>query len=144
MREIKFRVFSKEQNKFLKIRDFIEKSLQYQFNGVAGYRDICISSYRISENGEFHSTLIHSGNRFKIEQFTGIYDKHGTEIYEGDIVKFDDGEIAEVVFFCGAFMTKLKKGECVRIDYDAKPIWKDGEIIGNIHENSELLGGQND
>lgn len=142
MREIKFRVFDKKQNKFLKVRDFIDEARQFQFNGVAGYRAIGVLAYRISENGELHSQLFYAGNRFKIEQFTGLYDKHGTEIYEGDIVNFkglfdiDKCENVEIVFDKGEFCIKWNGSIChnlLALNIDSI------EVIGNIHENSELL-----
>jgi len=152
MRQIKFRIWDNTNKCFVsnttKINPnadttnciFREKEAQGNFLGlVFGYDD---NPVIFSEKGDFSvdSYEIHSLNeRFIIQEYTGLTDKNNNDIYEGDIIKFDDGEIAEVIFFCGAFITKLKKGQCVGIEYDAKPIWQDGEIIGNIFENRKLL-----
>lgn len=141
-RELKFRVFDKKQNKFLKIRDFIEEAWHYRFNGVAGYGDLGISASRISENGEISSRLFYDNNRFKIEQLTGLYDKHGKEIYEGDIVKFkglfDIGkyENVEIVFDKGEFCIKWRGSICHNLLASNRDSI---EVIGNIHQNKDLL-----
>ena len=87
-----------------------------------------------------------------IMQFTGLTDKNGKEIYEGDILKcvdeFNENEkVIEVVFKNG--------GYCIEWDgmfYDGSDItlisWANEtgiefEIIGNIYENPELLKQNN-
>ena len=68
-----------------------------------------------------------------VGQFTGLKDKNGTEIYKGDAVSsgFWDGIVE---FVEGAF--KIVQGGCSdSTNFDVT------EIIGNIHENPELLKG---
>lgn len=67
----------------------------------------------------------------EVMQFTGLCDKNGKEIYEGDITK--GGYIVRSIFGCWC----LDKGETPFL-YECKDV----EVIGNIHENPELLGGE--
>lgn len=124
MRTIKFRGFSQKENKWI---------YGYGAFGPGFMGEGYIINYEIYSKG------MQVVNLNTIGQFTGIKDKHNNEIYEGDIVKFDDGEIVEVVFFCGAFMPKLNKYQGITIHDNSKPIWQDGEVIGNIYENGDLL-----
>ena len=72
-----------------------------------------------------------SGEDFLLMQYTGLLDKNGKEIYEGDILEFYDGDRKdEVVFEQGFF----------RYKDDCTPIFQvECEVIGNIYENPELL-----
>ena len=69
----------------------------------------------------------------KIMQYTGLKDKNGTEIYEGDIYKDEENMLWEVIFDEGCF-----KLENIHIP-GRMFITKDIEIIGNKYENPELL-----
>jgi uncharacterized phage protein (TIGR01671 family) len=74
----------------------------------------------------------------EVTQFTGLKDKNGKDVYEGDCVRFSgtqyDTAEAIVEFYEGRFIFRLDK-------YSWKDIsgWKNVEVIGNIYENPGLL-----
>jgi len=115
MREIRFRAWKKEDKKWLD-RD-----------------ELCISVL----NGKLLGWQ--ADYEFDIQQYTGLKDKNGKEIYEGDIFiedTFDDEAkklISTVIFKEGMFTDNAGDEPLYEI------LMNEIEIIGNIHENPELL-----
>ncbi len=77
-----------------------------------------------------------------VGQYTGLKDKNGKEIYEGDIIEYR-GMHYVIVFWSGMFYASVE--ECNKDIYGGFPLWgcldEDHEIarvIGNIHDNPEL------
>lgn len=79
-----------------------------------------------------------------VGQYTGVKDKNGVKIFEGDILSFVDGDgdtnYLTVIYDRDMFTTK----ECDFVDRDG--LWSDStldlEVIGNIYDNPELLKGK--
>ena len=83
--------------------------------------------------------LIKVDDQFYVyEQCTGLKDKNGKLIYEGDIVETHDytTEHSQIVFDKGCYVLKSKD---VAMYEHLSNYEKECEVIGNIHENPELL-----
>ena len=72
-----------------------------------------------------------------VGQFTGLKDKSGREIYEGDILLDESGTYAVVGYSMGAFYVDF--GEGFDLQYFAECIHEICEVVGNIHDDPELL-----
>lgn len=93
-----------------------------------------------------HCSVIHKET---IGQFTGLTDKNGKPIFEGDVLRRDDvtGSVLYSDESC-RFLFRWKRFDryrpdcfknCGLTDY---AMFRDMEIIGNIHDNPELLEGE--
>jgi len=72
-----------------------------------------------------------------LEQFTGFCDRYGEAIYEGDILRDKNGSISYVVWEDGGFAVKSQGSEAV--DWEHGGWYSNTEVIGNIHQNPDLL-----
>jgi len=137
MRKIKFRVWDKKKNRW--------------FHGSTDPARIATSTDAISLFGEviiFGELMVDQNNEEAVSldrlndlvalQYTGLKDKNGREIYEGDVVQWKYREYQpkqDVRFAEGSFGVQTTVGHVPLIEY----LHQDLEIIGNIYENPELL-----
>lgn len=74
-------------------------------------------------------------DEIELMQFTGLLDKDGNKIFEGDILRTMSG-IAVVVWHDAAFALKSPGSEAV--DWGHSSVYEQSEILGNIHQTPEL------
>ena len=119
MREIKFRVW--DNNKMCKVEGFVNGKPFVDFRYDNDFEQYEIMDYQVLD-----------GNN--LMQYTGMKDKNGKEIYEGDIVSYFKDELAEIKFINGCFAIKSNS----YIDY-FNQIIAEIEVVGNIYESKDLL-----
>lgn len=118
MRELKFRVWNKRYSEYIR-PDYNIIGYIYPLDGTLG-----VSSG--DQDGHI------------VEQYTGLKDKNGKKIYEGDIVDYnDDGECIGVVEYdAPEFCLNADATNWARMFLKGAPHQR---VIGNIHENPELV-----
>ena len=70
-------------------------------------------------------------------QSTGLFDKNGKEIFDGDVVRIFDEKLSKIYYSDGAFCVDILNGGTPLHAFSSEQL----EIIGNIYENPELVEG---
>jgi uncharacterized phage protein (TIGR01671 family) len=143
MREIKFRVWVKEESKMIYLDDK-ENDVEINFlsNITSNHKTYWEVNTKVSDHLHAHMTQYFDSrdNDNVLMQYTGLKDENGKEIYEGDIVFRDILREDEI------YVVEYNPSDagynpfCVAGEFDDEYILtKHSRVIGNIYENPELL-----
>ena len=130
MREILFRGKTKDIDPISWIEGDVTNMLRSVDNSI-------IRSFIFPTEGRYLENycvdLIQEVDPETVGSWTGLCDKNGRKIFEGDIVRDDYGNVRKVTFVNGRFtpFNTYPEYSCWRED--------ESEVIGNIHDNPELL-----
>ena len=120
MREIEFRAYSKRTKKM------------YNVLAIFFYQKVVKLSKTCGSGISFLEQL----DDVVLMQYTGLKDKNGNEIFEGDIVSYFRNELAVIVYRDGGVdIRSLSWGDCEPLQRRSGEI----EVIGNIYQNKELI-----
>lgn len=129
MRDIKFRAWHKDIKEMFEVGQITLKKEIWDYQ---------------PEDRKYIGMSIPYQPSFILMQYTGLHDKNGKEIYEGDIVKYKDSRgqhIEKVIFDKGCFYAGMHWGSSTRVAPKLiNP--RITEVIGNEFDNPELLGGE--
>ncbi|HAA8551795.1 TPA: hypothetical protein RF358_001751 [Listeria monocytogenes] len=132
MRAIGFRAFVKRKKKMLPVTDLCFNETEAV--GVSGCGNakctLCVDWYSFDD--------------VVLMQYTGLKDKNGKKIFEGDIVINSNGQIGYIAFLVqeAGFVVVLKNSDYRLGHRNTNECYERAthhKIIGNIHENPELL-----
>lgn len=155
-REIKFRTWIKDEKKY--IPDFVEDNdagdgygpLEYDNYYLAPETGAIVKHHNHREFGDWMYSVegTNANREVEVEQYTGLKDKNGKEIYEGDIVDIElhfrtgNEHIKGIVEFdYGCFSVKTIMDEHIHPLHIFTSNTR-ASVIGNVHENKELLEGE--
>jgi uncharacterized phage protein (TIGR01671 family) len=129
MRELKFRAWDNLEKDYLNEEDIAIDNLGNIF---------IFERYDNNDADLWYTRLLPDpdNKRHVIEQYTGLKDKNGTEIYEGDVVKVEgDGEIYRVEWIRSGFGLEPRYNSPRYPVLGNVELRKKIEVIGNVHEN---------
>lgn len=134
----KFRAWDKEENLWIKVA-----SLVFDEEGEMWYLGPVMDDF----NPVYYENEL--GKTWEIMQSTGLKDKNSVEIFEGDIVVNQYGNVGYVAYLQqeAGFVVVLKKSD-YRLGHrntgESYDVTTNHEVIGNIHSNPELLDKSNE
>ena len=130
MREIKFRAWNKHLKRMLQNVGFHPSIIEaHHLDPDAGYSE-----------GEEDYTICPKFKNYILQQFTGLLDKSGREIYEGDIVAGPVKQLINEEDYRSTSVVKwVNTPYTAHFDFGIAPAAPLCEVIGNIYENPDLL-----
>lgn len=144
MREIKFR------GKRFETEDWVYGDLIRHYENQRRFIACDQLAYTYSECGidRLVTESFYEVSPETVGQYTGLKDKNGREIYEGDIVIDRYANTYTPIFRNGIYMaynTEQMDSPLAEPSTQFNVVWRDGcEVIGNIYENPELVEAKND
>lgn len=134
MRDIKFRAWDEKLKQMIILEN---TGLQY-FDFEGSYAlSFVVDGYSEFWSHEQYDKPSKEASKFPLMQYTGLKDKNGKEIYEGDIV--NDGYESKAVEYQGILIAPFDLGD----PYRSTLMPYDVEVIGNIYEHPHLLESVN-